>query len=164
VSCLWQSLCRIKIVFGINLYVWHRSENLIFICSDVSNVKPSRKIRRSAFLLCNLGATTCVLCFIIQRLTENDCVIWTATINCVSVYEFYLQWQPVNIFCYDMHPLLLTFVHCCLPNYLLALNLLRLRQGCRPSFLGLTIDYTECTLYKYSYDVLHVCLSLLEPR
>jgi hypothetical protein len=149
----------------IKLYVWHRSKNPVLIYSDVSNVKPSRKIRRSAFLLCNLGATTCVLYYISLRLRENDCIIWTATIICVSVYEFYLPWQPVNFCCYDMRPLLVTFVHCCLPNCLPALNLLRLCQGRRPSVLGLTAtDYTECTLYKCRYDVLHVCLSTLEPR
>jgi len=154
-----------KFVFGIKLYVLHRSKNPILICSDLSNVKPSRKIRRSAFLLCNLGATTCVIYLISLRLTENDCVIWTATIICVSVYEFYLPWQPVSLCCYDMRPLLVTFVHCCLPNYLLALNLLRLRQGCRASFLGLTVtDYTEFTLCKCRYDILHVYLIPLEPR
>ena len=48
-------------VFGIKLYVYDISKNPILICIDVNNVKPSRKIRRSAFLVCNLGATTCVL-------------------------------------------------------------------------------------------------------
>jgi len=52
-----------------------QDENPISIYGDVSNVKPSRNIRRSVFRLCNLGATTCVLYFIILRLTQNDCVI-----------------------------------------------------------------------------------------
>ena len=92
-NCLWQNLCRIKFVFGIKVYIWHRSKNTILICSDMSNVKPSRKMRPSAFLLCSLGAMTYVLYFVSLRLTENDCVIWTATIICFSVYEFYLHWQ-----------------------------------------------------------------------
>jgi len=142
-----------------------QDKNPILICSDVSNVKRSRKIRRSVFLLCNLGATTCVLYFIILRLTQNDCVIWTATIICVSVCEFYLSWQPVIFCCCDMRPLFATFVHCCLPNYLLTLKFVTAASGLPTEFLGLTAtDYTECTLYKCRYDVLHVYLSPLEPR